>query len=343
MRRSAAVAAVALLAALATMFARACVAPSETMEDLPPPPRVFAFVSGLGGAELARLRSVGHRLDVVAPNWFALDVASGRVRGGGPHTERLRRTANAAGAAVWPVVNARMGEAPTILGTAWRERAAQGVASLAAEAGYAGMTLDVEELAPEHGPAFTALVQRTAALLHGQGRRLAVYVPRPFTRFGAAYDWPALAAAADLVLASGYNEHAPGSRPGPVATAGGFATVLEHAAAVSRTRVAPTLGAFGYRWPRGGGRGKLVSTTTAGRLRRQCRLRGARKDGAVRFTCRGGVVVYESQSGLVARALAARRAGFRWLALFSLGREPAGFWRHVATARRRAPPPSAAR
>jgi hypothetical protein len=33
------------------------------------PPRVFAFVSSHGGAEIERLARVGARIDVVAPNW----------------------------------------------------------------------------------------------------------------------------------------------------------------------------------------------------------------------------------------------------------------------------------
>jgi hypothetical protein len=43
--------------------------------------RIFAFVSHTGGAELQRLRAVGHRLDVVAPNAYTLDTRARRAPG----------------------------------------------------------------------------------------------------------------------------------------------------------------------------------------------------------------------------------------------------------------------
>lgn len=300
-----------------------------------PAPRMFAFVSGLGGAELTRLRAVGHRIDVVAPNWFGIDVRSGRITGGGSYTEPFRQAARTAKTHMWPVVNARTGGSAVVQSAAWRGRVARRIADIARDGRYAGMTIDIEEVAPNQGAAFTSLVRLTARLLHRQGRRLAVYVPRPFTAFGAAYDWPALELSADLLLASGYNEHAAGSVPGPIATTEGFADVLERAAAVSRTKIAPTLGAFGYLWPKGGGAGELVSTAELVRLQDRCNAAGRSDDGTVSFRCSGRVGVYESTQALVARAQAARRAGFRWLALFSLGREPYAFWSHVDTYRDR--------
>lgn len=298
-----------------------------------PPPRVFAFVSGLGGREVDRLRAVGDRIDVVAPNWFEIEVASGAIRGGGRHTRPLRQAARASNTSVWPVVNARTRDSRTISRASWRGRVARGIEAIARKGHYAGMTIDIEEIAPDQGPQFTALVRDVARRLHGQGRRLAVYVPRPFTNYGAAYDWAALAEASDLLLASGYNEHASSSRPGPVATAGGFESVLAKAATISQAKIAPTIGAFGYRWSTRGGPGELVSTTTAQRIRARCGASGMRSDGSISFRCSGGVVFYESTAGLVARAAAARRAGFPWLGLFSLGREPRTFWRRVETHR----------
>jgi hypothetical protein len=185
------------------------------------------------------------------------------------------------------------------------------------------MTLDIEELRPEQRDDYTALVRAVAQRLARDGRRLAVYSPRPGNRFGAAYDWAALAAAADLLIVSGYNEHAAATAPGPVSTAAGFDAVLAVAGAVSRTRVAPAIGAFGYRWPAAGGRGRLLSTRAALRLRRRCAPALASNP----FRCGRTIVHFESTRTLRARRRAAGAAGFRWLALFTLGREPRAFWR----------------
>jgi spore germination protein YaaH len=184
-------------------------------------------------------------------------------------------------------------------------------------------------LRPDQRAAFSALVREAGASLHAAGRRLAVYVPRPGPGEGASYDWRAIAASADLLLASGYNEHWSGSRPGPVTTTAGFAAVTDRALRLAGPRRAvPVLGAFGYRWPRSGP-AQLISTADAERLP------GARSaaDGVARVRAGADTIVYETAAGLRARARAARAAGARWIGLFSLGREPARFWHGLKTAR----------
>jgi spore germination protein len=289
-----------------------------------PPPRVFAFVSDLHGAELDRFDRVGAKLDVVAPNWYALDVATGALRGPA-HTDRLRATARRHGVAVWPVVNAR-----TAGSAAWEPPAAREriVRSLVAAAD-AGVTLDMEELRPPQRPAFTALVATAAARLHAAGRRLAVYVPRT----GGAYDWKAIAARADLLLAAGYNEHWSLSPPGPVTTSKGFADVRDRALdAAGAGKAVPLLGAFGYRWAPGRP-GTLIGSADAELLRRRTGARGQVSDGSERFRVGADTVVYETVAGLRARAAAAREAGAQWIGLFSLGREPRRFWTGFSTLR----------
>jgi hypothetical protein len=53
------------------------------------------------------------------------------------------------------------------------------------------------------------------------------------------------------------------------------------------------------------------------------------------------IVWYGTGAALRAQRAAARRAGLRWVALFSLGREPAGFWNPGAAARTSRCAPSA--
>ena len=109
--------------------------------------------------------------------------------------------------------------------------------------------------------------------------------------------------------------------------------MLDYAASVSRWRVAPIIGAFGYSWPETGGQGVLLSTVDAERMREaaHARLRGG--GGDAYFSAGGRVVHYQTAAGLIARARDARDIGMRWLALFSLGREPDSFWSHIKTIR----------
>jgi hypothetical protein len=208
-------------------------------------------------------------------------------------------------------------------------RIAAALMAVALGPGARGATLDVEELRPDQRAAFSALVREAATALHAAHRRLAVYV----LRTGAAYDWRALAASADLLLASGYNEHWSGSGPGPTMTSGGFAATTQRALALAGPRRAvPVLGAFGYRWAPGAP-GRLISSTDAGALRVRTGAHARLRDGSARFRLGADTVVYETAAGLRAGARAARAAGARWIGLFSLGREPARFWRGLVTAR----------
>jgi spore germination protein len=297
-----------------------------------PPPKVFAFVSGLGGAELARLKRVGRRIDVVAPNWYGVDATTGRLHGAAV-ARPLLAAAHDLGVAVWPTVNARTGGSRAWESRAARARIGRSLSAAATGPGATGVTLDMEELRAGQRAAFTALVREAAARVHAAGRRLAVYVPRPGPGGAAAYDWAALAAAADLVLCSGYNEHWAGGPPGPTTTAGGFGAVLDQALTLAGpAKAVPVVGAFGYRWSARRG-GELVSSAHARALRRRAGGTATRSDGSERFRVGSDVVVYETAAGLRARAAAARAAGARWLGLFSLGREPAEFWRGLATSR----------
>jgi spore germination protein YaaH len=303
-------------------------------------PRVFAFYSRAGGAELAHLRKVARRIDVLAPNWYAVDLETGAVNDRAPDPE-IARLARRRHFAVWPVVNAHTdGEALLASATA-RRRVVAAVADTAARHRYAGVTLDLEGLLASQRGDYSALVSELAQRLHRSGRRLAVYVPRPPLGdlpadpplggrppdgSAAAYDWPALAHAADLVLASSYNEHWAGSGPGPITTTGGFESVLARAAATSRRKVVPVLGAFGYDWPRAGGTGRLVSTLDAAAHAARVSARVSRSDGAASYAYGDRVVWYQTAGGLRLRAALARRAHMRWIGLFSLGREPLSFW-----------------
>jgi spore germination protein YaaH len=318
-----------LVAPLAVLLAAGAVA--GVARGAPgPPPKVFAFVSRLGGAELERLERVGARIDVVAPNWYALDHESGLLRA--PlrgDADELLLIARRHGVSVWPTVNALTGGSAAWTAPAARTRIVASLRAAALGPGVSGVTLDMEELRPSQRRAFSALVREAAASLHAVDRKLAVYVPRQ----DAAYDWEAIAGRADLLLASGYNEHWASSRPGPVTTANGFAAVTERALERAGAKKAvPVLGAFGYRWP-ARGRGTLISSADALALRRGQGTAVTRADGAERFRAGADTIVYETAAGLRARAKAARAAGARWIGLFSLGREPAHFWDAVETDR----------
>jgi len=297
-----------------------------------PPPRVFAFLSAAGGTELDHLRRYGSRISVLAPNWYQLNLPTPSLSGGPVPT--VLTLADGAGVQLWPVINARLRAGEAIGGIRQRELIAAAIAAEAARRGYPGVTLDIEPLPESASRAFDALVAAVAARLHEQHERLAVYVPRRTAAGGDhAYDWASLLSSADLLIASGYDEHSATNRPGPITTAAGFEGVLDYAATLSRSRIVPAIGAFGYAWPVRGGPGQFISTIAANALRTQtgAKKRGARGDTS--FVAAGFIVHYQNTPALIARARDARDLGMRWLALFSLGREPDAFWAGITTER----------
>ncbi|HYF25559.1 MAG TPA: OmpA family protein [Baekduia sp.] len=289
-------------------------------------PKLFAFWSRNGSTGLRRLKEVGDRVSILAPNWYTLDPTTGAVTGGAPD-RTVMGLSRQLRFAVWPVVNATMTGSPLIERAAGRAAVSGAIARLARRHGMAGVTLDMEEMAPGQKDEFTALVRDLAARLHADGRKLALYaVRRTATRVtdsAAAYDWPALTRHADVLIASGYNEHGPTSAPGPLTTRAGFADVLGYARSVSRTKVAPAIGAFGWKWV-GDAVGQLVASEEA---ERRWPAPAPRNSADGRVVRQGATVVgYESAEDLWARERAVRASGASWIALFSLGREPERFW-----------------
>ena len=287
-------------------------------------PKLFAFWSNVPGG-LRRLEEVGSRVDVLAPNWYTLAPADATIRGGRPNA-RVTKLSRSLGFAVWPVVNATMRGSALIDTPAGRTQIVQRIGALATRYRLAGVTLDMEEILPRQKASYSTLVAQLAAALHAKHRRLAIYaVRRTVTDVddgAAAYDWPALAGAADLVLASGYNEHSATTTPGPVATQAGFAALASYAAATSRARVAPTMGAFGYQWT--GGAARMISSADAER-RWPVAAEVGSADG--RSAVAGAAqTFFASAEDLWAQEQAARRAGAQWIGLFSLGREPERYW-----------------
>jgi hypothetical protein len=291
-------------------------------------PKLFAFFSNVPGG-LRRLEEVGARVDVLAPNWYTLSPVGATVRGGRPNA-RVMALSRQLGFAVWPVVNATMRGSALIDTPAGRAQVVARIGALAARYHLDGVTLDMEEMEPRQKASFSALARELASALHARHRKLAIYaVRRTATEVddsAAAYDWLALAAAADLVLASGYNEHAATTTPGPVTTRAGFAGLAAYAAATSRTKVAPVMGAFGYTW---GGAGATMLSSAAAERRWPVRAETGSADG--RSVATGSArAFFESAEDLWAREREARRAGARWIGLFTLGREPDRFWERSA-------------
>jgi spore germination protein len=298
-----------------------------------PPPHVFAFLSHAGGRQLAQLRRVGRRISVVAPNWYGLDLRTGAVAAPS-QTATVLRQARRVGAGVWPVVNARASGGVSLTNRSVARRVTRAIVGIGTTRGYAGVTIDIEDLSAGDRTAYSALVAHVAAALRRHGRRLAVYAPGvDGVGSGAAYDWSSLARSASLLLVSTYASGVIAPTPGPASSSTSFAAAAQRAAAVSPRTVAPPLAAVGYSWPVAGGPARILSAQAAAQRRASCHAAVTAADGAASFICDGREVYYPTAGDLRGQVRAARDRGIRWIGLFSLGREPLGFWNGLVTAR----------
>jgi spore germination protein len=154
-----------------------------------------------------------------------------------------------------------------------------------------------------------------------------VYAPRRnldrSTPVNAAFDYRALAASADYLLASSYSES--WITPGPVVSDGGYLSLLLYCEQISKRRIAPTLGALYQEWPARISRPTIGYTDEMGRMRPRRDVHTDRGETTFSYGL-SHVVYYESPESLRSRVTTARSRGFHALSLFLLGHEPASFW-----------------
>lgn len=183
------------------------------------------------------------------------DILPGGVLSGFDNAQNLAWARAHPGTELWMMVQALTPEQDAFLGSPAQEAAiASGIAADVRRVGYAGVNLDVEEVPPSQGAAYSAFVAQVATLVHAEGARLSVDVPAPFSSapgdpMVGAFDYRALGAAADQVVVMAYSYHWPGTRPGPVAPLSWEQYVLSFAAQwVPPSKLLLGLPAYGYIW-----------------------------------------------------------------------------------------------
>jgi spore germination protein YaaH len=188
----------------------------------PPPPRLLLAFSVATPASRASVAAHLRQISVLSPTGLVADRGGSLT--GTPDPPAV--AASAAGRVpVWPLVQNSDFDSGAV-SALLRDDAATGrlvgeLRAAAAAGGYGGLDLDFESVPPSDRDRLTALVTRLAAALHADGRRLAVAVvphkPGHLNLYSGAYDVDVLVHRADLVTLMAYDQHGPGTVPGPVA------------------------------------------------------------------------------------------------------------------------------
>ena len=223
--------------------------PSPSLSDHP-----FArsaFVVQDDPASVSALqRNIG-RLDAAFPDWYSIDSSDGKLRT--QVSAEVSKVLGAAGVRVLPRISntdARGAWRGEILGDLFEEDGGDKlIAALVAQLGSVhadGINVDFEELDPADRDSYLDWLERLAKELHAHQLLLTIDVP---VGEEETFDYEMIGQVADAVLVMGYDEHYPGSVPGPVASQGWFEDAIEDIAQrIDPKKLIAALGAYGYDW-----------------------------------------------------------------------------------------------
>ncbi|HEX2174685.1 MAG TPA: glycosyl hydrolase family 18 protein [Nocardioidaceae bacterium] len=269
--------------------------------------------------------------------------AGNRAVIGGLHRHRIKVVPTVTSAGLTPTTAIRCLGSP---GT--RRRHVAALVGLSRSRAYDGIDINYEHLALTTSPAralrvrrvFTVFVEQLCPALRRAGKTCIVTVmPRRSDRpavwrsklMPAVYDYARIAAAADRMRVMGYDQHASGTRPGPVAGYPWVSAVTRYATSVAPAdKLELGIPLYGRDWV-----GRQATSLTAAGAVAQARQRGVRprlharqRETTYRYRSGGRRhTVWTSSSRAVgARVGLARRHGLAGVAFWAPGMEAPRTW-----------------
>ncbi len=227
-----------------------------------------------------------------------------------------------------------------LLATAAQQQAVVAeVVQVAKRCHAAGVVVDFENLPGRDRTMLTAFVRRLHAAAQQAGLSVLVCLPeRDTPDVGSAYDYAALGAAADRVMLITYDEHTPGSRPGPVSDWTNTDRVIKYALQeIPAGKLLVGAAAYGYDW-----RGSSAAEVSMAQAQQLARAHGAQVRWEARsqtpwftYTDAKGqrhTVWFEDARSIAAVARLVQTYGLAGMAVWHLGAEDASFWQAVQAA-----------
>lgn len=214
----------------------------------------YFYDPGNQGNAVSMLQHYLPFLTGIIPFWYTIN-AQGYINGQtNPTVLQLARqhnlwtfalVENMAGQSVFgPLLNSRVAS----------NRAIENMLTLVEDNGYDGVNLDWEGIAPSEQQAFTKFVAHLARVFHRHGYYVTLSLPaetgyQPQNSWTGAYNYPALAKSADLLMIMAYDQHWAGGSPGPIASPSWVKQVLNYTiSAVPPRKVILGIPGYGYDW-----------------------------------------------------------------------------------------------
>ena len=234
--------------------------PRQAARVNPAAPVVFGYYVNWDPASMVSLRLNARALTHLLPEWLILANAKGELNDESDATViDIAREAHLPVLAV--VTNYRdgwqAGELHQLLNNAAaRRNLIDNIHANLEEHGFAGVSIDLEQLRRGDRTALVGLMRELRAALHGEGYLITEAIPVD----DDAYDGRALAAQCDYIVPMVYDEHYQSGGPGPIASRHGS----RNSSTRSPCRLPPEktvvgMGGYGYDWAMGGKGGTEVS------------------------------------------------------------------------------------
>lgn len=231
---------------------------AKAVSPQPSVPKAIGFFVNWDDASLSSLRKNSGNLDLLIPEWLHLTDGVGGIRQDSPdktaqalHFLRTRRPS----LPITPLVNNFIamrwrGDLVVAMAadSAARARCIAGLLGYVQENGFAGISIDFEDLPAKGWKPFLRFMAEAADAFHARGLTISVNVPA--TEPG--YPYRALATLVDSVIIMAYDEHWATSKPGPLASLAWYARALRaRAAEIPPEKLVVALGSYAYDWPKG--------------------------------------------------------------------------------------------
>src|SRR6202166_2274913 len=214
-----------------------------------------AFYVPWDAASFSSLRDFSRQIDLLYPDWLHVLTPDGRLQAVDDQTNKFfdvvqNDHVRSVDDRVMPLLKAEdnsMEVFPMVNnfdGTEWADFRKQVGMYLSSDQ-FRGLMVDFEAFPKIGQPGYVALLNELSSDLHARGMKLYVSVPA----HNEDFNYPAIAAPVDGVVAMNYDEHFPGGASGPVASQDWFVENLKFAVKViPREKLICAIANYGYDW-----------------------------------------------------------------------------------------------
>ncbi len=227
-------------------------------KDQPYAPKAIGFFVNWDDASFSSLKKNIGNLDLLVPEWLHLTGPDGGIREDDPEKTAQALAfvrANKPSLPIMPLVNnftdmTWHGDflAGMLAKPETRARCLAALLEYVRKNGFAGISLDFENVPQASQKAFLRFVAEASAAFHAQGLAVSINVPAD----DPAFDYKKIAALVDQVIVMAYDEHWASGKPGPIASLSWYMKCLRaRSAQIPPEKLVVALGSYAYDWPKG--------------------------------------------------------------------------------------------